>query len=117
MTVLVTGGNGFIGRLLVKELVNRGEDIVVFDVNIDKNAFKDVEDKVKLYKGDMTSWSDVLTAVSETNIGSIYHLGSILSATGEAFPSTAFRVNVGGIFNVIKCKIIIVDACLTRINF
>ena len=32
MAVLVTGGNGFIGSNIARQLLDAGEDVVVFDI-------------------------------------------------------------------------------------
>jgi len=32
----------------------------------------------------------------------VYHLGALLSATGEARPDVAWRVNMGGLFNILE---------------
>ena len=43
MRVLVTGGNGFIGRHIVKELVSRGIEVESFDIIAPKEHLNGVE--------------------------------------------------------------------------
>lgn len=43
MKVLVTGGNGFIGAQITKELVSRGIDVVSFDIVPPRNPMKGVQ--------------------------------------------------------------------------
>ena len=45
MHVLVTGGSGAIGSFVVEELVNRGEEVTVFDID------SPVQNKVSFVKG------------------------------------------------------------------
>ncbi|MFC1522192.1 SDR family NAD(P)-dependent oxidoreductase [Elusimicrobiota bacterium] len=76
MKVLVTGGAGFIGSHLAKELLSQNHKVVILDnldkqVHQDKNkAVKDIESMpafkkgdLKFIKGDVTNYSDVKTAV------------------------------------------------------
>ena len=66
-TTLVTGGSGYFGSLLVKELVGRGESVRVFDLN-------DADDRpggVELVQGDIRDARAVGRAVK--GVGVIHH--------------------------------------------
>jgi UDP-glucose 4-epimerase len=52
MKILVTGGNGFIGRSVVDELCNRKYNVVVSD-NFSSSTKKDFNSKVKVVSGDL----------------------------------------------------------------
>ena len=68
MTVLVTGGLGFIGSKVVIQLLKRDIDVLVTDLNIEKNKDKleknilkigKNKDKVKYQKLDITDQTEV----------------------------------------------------------
>jgi len=102
MAKLITGGTGFIGAELAHILVDRGEDVVIFDRTIKRSRMDDIEDKVKLVRGDLGNWPEVLNVVKDNKITDIYHLGSMLNSASEANPWGAFQANVIGTYNVLE---------------
>ena len=102
MAILVTGGTGFIGAQVVRELVHQGERPTVLDINERKILLKGVENKVTVMKGDVANYSHVFNAVKQHGIDVIYHLGSMLSVPSDADPWSSFRVNAQGTFNVLR---------------
>ena len=102
MSKLITGGLGFIGTYLARALLDKGEDVILFDVATHSPLIKDIKNKVKIIQGDLASWADVLHAVKDHKIDGIYHTGALLSASAEEKPITAYHVNAGGTFNVLE---------------
>jgi len=101
MAKLVTGGSGFIGSYLVRELVRRSEEVVVF-ARSRGGRIRDIEDRIKIAQGDISDWSQVMNAVKENHIDCIYHLAAMLSLPSEANPWASFRVNVLGSMNILE---------------
>lgn len=98
-TTLVTGAHGQIGTDLVRALRERdGTDrVVATDLSLDPCDADDgpcetldVRDRARL---------DAL--VEEYDVGTVYHLASLLSATGERKPELAWEVNVNGLRHVL----------------
>ncbi len=102
MPKLITGGLGFIGTYLARALLEKGEEVILFDVVTHSPLINDIRDKLKIVQGDLASWADVLHAVRDHRIDGIYHTGALLSASAEAKPITAYHVNAGGTFNVLE---------------
>mgnify|MGYP006280528825 CR=1 FL=1 len=90
MNVLVTGGNGFLGEKVVKELKRRRQKITVFD----KNKGKD--EKVKYVRGDVTSIRSLARAFKDIDI--VYHLAAVL----DEHDPNLWDVNVEGTKTVVK---------------
>lgn len=99
---LITGGLGFVGSYLARELVGRGEEVVLFDVVAASRLIGDIAGRVKIIRGDLADWSQVLEAVKSHDIQVIYHAGALLSGSAEGNPQAAYRVNVNGTFHILE---------------
>lgn len=102
MKVLVTGGTGFVGAELVRTLVARGEDVVVFDVAPNLDRLGAALQHVSVVQGNLAYWPEVMNAVKDHSIQGIYHLGSMLSVPSNLNPWASFHVNVVGTVNVLE---------------
>ncbi len=102
MNILITGGTGFIGVGLARKLLAKGEKVVLFDVAPNPQRTADIKDKVKFVSGDLKVWSEVLNAVKDNKIESIFHLGSMLSLPSEENPWASFQTNVCGTMHVLE---------------
>ncbi|MCX8118955.1 MAG: NAD-dependent epimerase/dehydratase family protein [Desulfobacterota bacterium] len=102
MAKLITGGLGFIGVNLARALLKKGEKVVLFDVVTKTPLIHDIKEEVKIVQGDLASWAEVMDVVKRNKIDGIYHTGALLSASAEERPTTAYRVNAGGTFNVLE---------------
>jgi UDP-glucose 4-epimerase len=107
MKILVTGGNGFIGKYLVKNLLERGNIVTIFDdfsnsKNLDllKNEYK----KILIIKGDITNNQQVENAIEDNEI--VIHLAAKISVDESIKnPKETFRINVEGTKNILNaCK-------------
>ena len=102
MSILITGGTGFIGVGLAHKLVERGEKLVLFDVAPRSERVADIKGKVKVLQGDLKVWPEVMNAVMENNVEGIFHLGSMLSLPSEENPWASFQTNVAGTMYVLE---------------
>ena len=102
MAKLITGGMGYIGAELAHILADRGEEVVLFDININRYRIEDIESKVKVVRGDLGNLSEVLNVVKNNNITEIYHTGSMLTYMSELNPWASYQSNVIGSYNVLE---------------
>lgn len=93
MNVTITGGHGFLGQLLARELVAAGHRVTTFDAAPPPAA---ALPEVVTCRGDVTDPGAVATAVSE-GTDAVVHLASMVSAECERLPARAVEVNVGGL--------------------
>jgi len=102
LKVLITGGTGYIGAELARLLVNRGEEVTLFDIAVNEYRIEDIKNRVKIVRGDLGNSSEVLNAVKDNGPGEIYHLGSMLTYMSEINPWASFQSNVVGTYNVLE---------------
>lgn len=103
MTTLVTGGAGFIGREVVRLLLDKGDKRpLVMSRDPSPSRLADLADEVDVLRGDLGNFSHVLEAVKKARPKVIYHLGASLSVPSEADPAGAMQTNALGTFHVLE---------------
>ena len=75
MTVLVTGGAGFLGAHLVRALLAQGREVVVLD-DLSGGLRQNVPAEVPLHVGDITDPAAVARVFSEHRIEVVFHLAA-----------------------------------------
>ena len=126
MSVLVTGGTGYIGSHTCVELLNAGYDVIVID-NL-SNSKKEVIDvikkitnkDIKFYEGDCCDKNILNRIFEENNIDSVIHFAGF-KAVGESvkFPIKYYRNNLDStltlleVMNLHNCKKIVFSSSAT----
>jgi nucleoside-diphosphate-sugar epimerase len=100
MRVLVTGGNGKLGRAVVSELIDHGHEVWVCDRVLRP------ESPVRQSRVELTDYGQALEVISERGAmwpgtDAVVHLAAI-AAVGEATESRLFANNVIASFNVFQ---------------
>lgn len=75
MSVLVTGGAGFLGSHVVRELLLRGEKVVVLD-DLSGGLRENVPEKAEFILGNVCDPVVVAHAMSDKNIDTVFHLAA-----------------------------------------
>jgi len=101
-TILLTGGSGFLGLLLARDLVAEGARVVVFDLKTPDSLLAAYPDQVVCLRGDITDFPQVLNAVRERGVDGIIHLAALLSAPSEVNPWASINVNALGTYHVLE---------------
>ena len=102
MSILITGGMGFIGVGLAHELVAKGEDVILFDIAVRPERVADIKDNVRIIHGDLKVWPEVMNVVKDNKVKDIFHLGAMLSVPSEGNPWGSFQTNVAGTMYVLE---------------
>src|SRR5271170_1033597 len=97
MSVFVIGGTGFIGTRVIRLLAARGEEIVCMDINPGAASFEDLGKQVRVLRGDVTQFDDVMAATVSAKPSRIINLSYFLGS--EHAPHVAMKLNILGMDN------------------
>jgi nucleoside-diphosphate-sugar epimerase len=99
--ILVTGALGQIGSELVPALRARhgAEQVVASDIRVPP-AGSDSDGPFAV--ADVTNFRQLQDLVRRHEIGTIYHLAALLSATAEERPHVAWEINMGGLYKILE---------------
>lgn len=107
MKVLITGGGGFLGSQLARQLSRRGaligpsgqpeaiDEIVLFDVGFSPVALAGLPSLARPVTGDMSDRDAVFAAIDRDDIA-IFHLASMVSGECEVRFDDAIHANLDG---------------------
>lgn len=106
MNMLVTGGAGFIGRWVVKKLLNEGHSVTALD-NLSNGRLENIEEfknnsNFKFIDGDIRDESK-LDEVFEEKFDIVYHLAASINVQDSIDdPKTTFFNDTVGTFNILQ---------------
>lgn len=101
MTILVTGGAGYIGSHTIKELTAQGNQVVAYD-NLSRGHRKAVQG-VPLVVGDLNDTEMLASVMNDYSVSSVIHFAAE-SQVGESMsdPQKYYLNNVAGTLNLLK---------------
>ena len=102
MNILVTGGCGFIGMKLAKNLLERNHSVYLMDVSPEPLKKHPELDKVTFIPGNVTCQAHLVNALKDLKIQWLVHLAARLSAPSEEDPWSTFEVNVRGTYHALE---------------
>ena len=111
MTVLVTGGLGFIGAKVVLQLLKRDIPVIVADLDIEKNKGKleknikriDKDEKlVNFLKLDITDFENIESIFKNNKLDSVINLAYGIGTICEENPLLASKINIVGTTSIFE---------------
>lgn len=94
MTILLTGGAGYIGSIIAELLVEEGQQVVVYD-NLSKGHRKALPPGTQLVVGDLADGDKLRCTLQSYEVDAVIHLAA-RSLVGESYadPQSYYRENV-----------------------
>ncbi len=108
MKILITGGCGFLGSNIAKELLNKGHDLVLLDSFYRLGSNENFEwlksiGKFEFINNDIRNTSGIEKIIKSKKFDVIYHLaGQVAMTTSISDPKMDFEVNAIGTFNLLN---------------
>lgn len=114
--VFITGGCGFVGSYLSRELLKHGYELMLFDAFINyidpfssnyqyflKERMKDILDKVRIERGDIRVQKRMQQLMCDWKPDAVIHLAGLPSAKESTmYPTEALQINVDGTLSVLE---------------
>jgi UDP-glucose 4-epimerase len=100
MVYLITGGTGFVGSYVAKELLKRGDKVVAYDF-VQSNVMQQILEpeeisQITIVIGAITDLARICRVIKEHKVDKIIHLASLLHPYSDNFPDEAVQVNIVG---------------------
>ena len=116
MKVLITGGTGFIGYNIVKELLKSGDEPIIYDSFLNytppsksnyqtylKIRLKEIGGKVDIIQGDIRNKAYFIQILEKYKPEAVMNLAALPIATiSNKFSEEAFEINLHGIVNILE---------------
>lgn len=116
MKVFLTGGAGFIGSFIAKELIKEGDEVVIHDAFLNytdpfkgdynkvlKIRMEGLRDKATIVRGDVRHKGRFLRILKEHSPDVVVHLAALpISTASHVFSEDAISINLDGTFNVLE---------------
>ena len=120
MRILITGGSGYIGSVVARELSELGYEVVIFD-NLERGHQCNISVGLRLINGDLRHLDEIDAALREVRPDAIMHFAAYaLVGESMANPMMYFENNVKGGVNLLSameavgCKrLIFSSSCAT----
>ena len=106
MKALVTGARGFAGSWLAKVLLERGDEVVGFDLGGERSsglALMEIEGEVADETGDLGDGERVGSVLDRHRPDAVFHLAAqAIVGTALESPLPTFRANIEGTWNLLE---------------
>jgi UDP-glucose 4-epimerase len=101
MSVLITGGSGFVGTWVLRELLAAGEEIVVYDIARGDSRWNSIlgansSSRFKFVQGDLLNQVQLEQTFDDFDVSHVIHLGALLTPECQSNPALGCQVNVMG---------------------
>jgi len=116
MKILITGGAGFIGYHLVKQLIERGHEVIIYDAFLNyidpekstydrylKMRLEYLKEKTTIIRGDIRHKVTLFNTMRDVQPEVVVHLAALpISTVSNKFSEDAIDINLNGTTNVLE---------------
>jgi UDP-glucose 4-epimerase len=103
--VFVTGGAGYVGSICVEQLLDRGDEVIVFD-NLSEGHRQSIDPRAVFIEGDLNDPKSISLAIETSRPSAVMHFAaSALVGESMVKPGEYFHNNVSGGLNLLKAMV------------
>ena len=104
MSIMITGGTGFLGSYLVRHLVQEKgmTDVVLFDQYPNEPRIAEVRDQITIEQGNVLEPFELLRVMERYDVDRVVHLAFILGEPDQFKPVNYLNVQCMGTANVFE---------------
>lgn len=104
MSVIITGGTGFVGLALAEALQAAGREVVLFGRDPMPEAFAGILSWLPFHRGDITDGKALEALLAATEPEAVVHLAAVTPDRAAEMddPSSIVAVNIGGTTNLMR---------------
>ena len=103
MSILITGGTGFIGAEIARRLLDQSEtEIHLMHRSGNFQRLEGIAERLHFIQADLADNERITAVVAKVKPQIIYHLGAILTGPGEANPQAAIQTNAFGTYTLLE---------------
>jgi nucleoside-diphosphate-sugar epimerase len=103
LSVLVTGGHGFVGSWVTRQIAEQGEEVLVYDaVGSPDRILDPVQGKVRHVSGDVLDYPRLAAAIRDGGVRGVVHAAALVGARVDENPHRGMRINIEGTLNVLE---------------
>jgi D-erythronate 2-dehydrogenase len=95
MLVIITGAGGFVGRALVKKLLERGDNVVALDSHV-----RHIPAGARIVAGNIVDPA-VRTEAFRDGCNALVHLATVPGGAAEADPAASRRINIDAMYDLL----------------
>ncbi|NIM95974.1 MAG: NAD-dependent epimerase/dehydratase family protein [Anaerolineales bacterium] len=105
--IMIVGGAGFVGAYLARDLADRGDKVVIFDIRKPSDELKFIlhgsKNGIIFVYGSCVQLSDLIQTAREHQIENIVHLAALQDVVyANMHPLAAYEINLLGTINVLE---------------
>lgn len=115
--ILITGGVGFIGYYIAKELLSLNHEVIIYDAFLNyisplesryqeylEYRLNDIKNKAHVIRGDIRNGGYFVKALNDTKPEIVIHLAAIpIAKASNQFSEEAIQINLNGTITVLEC--------------
>jgi nucleoside-diphosphate-sugar epimerase len=107
MATMVIGGNGYVGSHVLRQLVDKGETPICYDIAPPSPLWADMADKIQMVHADVLNATDLIRTIKELDVDRIVLLTSLVTFASQRNPVKAYQLNIGSTLNVLEAARVI----------